>query len=123
MEGTSETTCGVCAHQHERAKPRSTDQLPEYSERRGWQVAEVYEDRISGGKNRRTGLDRLMADARRRKFDVVVVWKFDRFARSPAISCARWKTSQRSASISYQSPGPSTQARQKGRWCSRSSEQ
>jgi DNA invertase Pin-like site-specific DNA recombinase len=57
-------------------------ELPEYCGRRGWQVAEVYEDRASGGKDSRSGLDRLMADARRRKFDVVVVWKFDRFARS-----------------------------------------
>jgi len=57
-------------------------ELREYCGRRGWQVAEVYEDRISGGKDRRAGLDRLMADAKRRKFDVIVVWKFDRFARS-----------------------------------------
>lgn len=57
-------------------------ELPEYCARRGWQVADTYDDRISGGKDRRSGLDRLMADAKRRKFDVVVVWKFDRFARS-----------------------------------------
>lgn len=57
-------------------------ELPEYCARRGWKVIEVYEDRMSGGKDRRPGLDRLMADARRRKFDVVVVWRFDRFARS-----------------------------------------
>ena len=57
-------------------------ELPEYCQRRGWQVAEVYEDHISGGKDRRPALDRLIADAKRRKFDVVVVWKFDRFARS-----------------------------------------
>jgi DNA invertase Pin-like site-specific DNA recombinase len=57
-------------------------ELPEYCGRRGWKVAEVYEDRVSGGKDKRSGLDRLTADARRRKFDVVVVWKFDRFARS-----------------------------------------
>jgi DNA invertase Pin-like site-specific DNA recombinase len=46
-------------------------ELPEYCRHRGWQVAEVYEDRISGGKHRRAGLDRLMSDAKRRKFDVV----------------------------------------------------
>src|SRR4051812_37558461 len=57
-------------------------ELPEYCQRRGWQVSEVYEDHVSGGKDRRTGLDRLIADAKRRKFDVVVVWRFDRFARS-----------------------------------------
>ncbi len=57
-------------------------ELPEYSERRGWQVVQTYFDAVSGGKDKRPALDRLMADARRRKLDVVVVWKFDRFARS-----------------------------------------
>ncbi len=42
-------------------------ELPEYCGRRGWDVAAVYEDRVSGAKDRRTGLDRLIADARRRK--------------------------------------------------------
>ena len=37
---------------------------------------------MSGSKERRPELDRLMADAHRRRFDVVAVWKFDRFARS-----------------------------------------
>jgi DNA invertase Pin-like site-specific DNA recombinase len=49
---------------------------------RGWEVHAVYSDRMSGSKERRPGLDRLMADAKRGKFDVVVVWRFDRFARS-----------------------------------------
>jgi len=55
----------------------------EYCDRRGWAVAGEYVDEgISGTKERRPELDRLMADAQRRRFDVVVVWKFDRFARS-----------------------------------------
>jgi DNA invertase Pin-like site-specific DNA recombinase len=37
---------------------------------------------ISGAREKRPELDRLMADAHRRRFDAVVVWKFDRFARS-----------------------------------------
>jgi DNA invertase Pin-like site-specific DNA recombinase len=37
---------------------------------------------ISGSKERRPELDRLMADAHRRRFEVVAVWRFDRFARS-----------------------------------------
>ena len=49
---------------------------------RGLEVVHEYNDRISGAKARRPGLDQLMADARRRKFDVVVVWAFDRMARS-----------------------------------------
>ena len=58
------------------------NELPEYCERRGWTVLETYEDRLSGGKDRRPSLDRLMEDARRRRFDVVACWRFDRFARS-----------------------------------------
>jgi DNA invertase Pin-like site-specific DNA recombinase len=57
-------------------------ELPECCERRGWQAVDTYIDTISGGKDRRPALDRLMAVAKRRKFDVVVVWRFDRFARS-----------------------------------------
>ncbi len=49
---------------------------------RSWQLHDVYSDRISGAKERRPGLDHMMADARRGRFDVVVVWRFDRFARS-----------------------------------------
>jgi DNA invertase Pin-like site-specific DNA recombinase len=58
-------------------------ELREYAERRGWTVAGEYVDiGISGTKDRRPELDRLMTDAHRRRFDVVAVWKFDRMARS-----------------------------------------
>ena len=57
-------------------------ELREYIERRGWQIAEIYTDTVSGTKKSRPGLDKLMGDAARRRFDVVVVWRFDRFARS-----------------------------------------
>jgi DNA invertase Pin-like site-specific DNA recombinase len=60
-----------------------TRELREYCDRRGWTVAGEYVDvGISGTKEKRPELDRLMQDAHRRRFDVVVVWKFDRFARS-----------------------------------------
>lgn len=60
-----------------------TRELREYCERRGWTVASEYVDTgISGTKDRRPELDRLNTDAHRRRFDCVVVWKFDRFARS-----------------------------------------
>jgi DNA invertase Pin-like site-specific DNA recombinase len=60
-----------------------TRELKEFIERRGWQLAGEYVDiGISGTKEKRPELDRLMADAHRRRFDCVVVWKFDRFARS-----------------------------------------
>jgi DNA invertase Pin-like site-specific DNA recombinase len=58
-----------------------TRELSEYCERRGWQLAGEYVDvGISGTKEKRPELDRLMADAHRRRFDVVAVWKFDRMA-------------------------------------------
>jgi DNA invertase Pin-like site-specific DNA recombinase len=68
-----------------------TRELREYCERRGWTIAgegegggggEYVDIGISGTKESRPELDRLMADAHRRRFDAVVVWKFDRFARS-----------------------------------------
>ena len=49
---------------------------------RGWRLFRVYSDRVSGAKERRPGLDALLKDARRGEFDAVVVWRFDRFARS-----------------------------------------
>ena len=57
--------------------------LRDYAERRGFNVVEEYRDeRISGGQESRPALDRLMKDARGRKFDLVIVARFDRFARS-----------------------------------------
>lgn len=58
-------------------------ELREYCERRGWPIAGEYIDAgVSGAKDSRPQLNTLMADAHRRRFDAVVVWKFDRFARS-----------------------------------------
>src|ERR1700732_4603785 len=60
-----------------------TREIREYCERRGWQIAGEYVDAgISGAKDSRPELNKLMADAHRRRFDAVIVWKFDRFARS-----------------------------------------
>ena len=47
---------------------------------REWRFIRSYADRASGAKERRPGLDTLLADARRGLLDVVVVWRFDRFA-------------------------------------------
>ena len=57
-------------------------ELRAYARRRGFKVVEEYVDQASGIKERRPGLDALMDDARRRRFDAVLVWKLDRFARS-----------------------------------------
>ena len=49
---------------------------------RGFEIVGEYSDTISGSKAKRPGLDRLMSDARRGRFDVVLMWAFDRMARS-----------------------------------------
>ena len=57
-------------------------ELRQYSESRGWEYV-VYRDKgQSGAKNDRPALNAMLSDLRRRKFDVVVVWKLDRLARS-----------------------------------------
>jgi DNA invertase Pin-like site-specific DNA recombinase len=57
--------------------------LREYIDRRGWKLTEEYIDEgVSGSRERRPALDRLMVGAKRRAFDAVVVFRFDRFARS-----------------------------------------
>jgi DNA invertase Pin-like site-specific DNA recombinase len=60
-----------------------TRELKAFAEVRGWQtVGEYVDEGFSGAKDRRPQLDRLMADAAKRRFDVIAVWRFDRFARS-----------------------------------------
>ena len=58
-------------------------EVREYCARRGWEIAGEYVDRgISGSKERRPELDRLLRDCRKRRVDAVVVYRYDRFARS-----------------------------------------
>ena len=57
-------------------------ELRQYITARGWELGAVYEDAMSGSKSSRPGLNRLMADARARRIDAVLVWKLDRFGRS-----------------------------------------
>ena len=56
--------------------------LKDYASKRGYTIYHIYEDIISGAARERKALDLLMDDARKRKFAIVLVWKFDRFARS-----------------------------------------
>jgi DNA invertase Pin-like site-specific DNA recombinase len=65
--------------QHTEAQERA---LREYIQRRGWLQHKIYRDKRTGTAASRPGLDELLKDCRRRALDVVVVWKFDRFARS-----------------------------------------
>jgi DNA invertase Pin-like site-specific DNA recombinase len=56
--------------------------LRQMAAQRGFEIVQEYTDRICGAKARRPGLDAMMADGRRGKFDVVLVWASDRIARS-----------------------------------------
>lgn len=72
------------------ARVSTLDQEPEnqlrelrrYVEARGWTAVEYLDRGVSGAKDRRPALDQLVADARRRRFDVVVCWRLDRLGRN-----------------------------------------
>ena len=58
-------------------------ELREYAQRRGWQIAHEYVDRgVCGAKEQRPALDKLWSDCRKRLIDAVIVYRYDRFARS-----------------------------------------
>src|ERR1700730_916365 len=72
------------------ARVSTVDQEPEnqlqelrrYVEARSWRAVEYVDRGVSGAKERRPALDQLVADARRRRFDVVVCWRLDRLGRN-----------------------------------------
>lgn len=56
--------------------------LRQLAKQRGYEIVHEYTDTISGAKSKRPGLDQLTVDAHRHRFDVVMIWSFDRLARS-----------------------------------------
>jgi DNA invertase Pin-like site-specific DNA recombinase len=58
------------------------DELRQVAAQRQWAATEYVDDGVSGSKDSRPALDRMMADARAGRLDLVAVWRFDRFARS-----------------------------------------
>jgi DNA invertase Pin-like site-specific DNA recombinase len=72
------------------ARVSTLDQEPEnqltelrrYVAARGWTATEYVDKGVSGTKDRRPALDRLLADARRRRIDAVICWRLDRLGRS-----------------------------------------
>lgn len=68
---------------HEQSTDMQLRELHSYCQARRLEVSRDYVDNgISGAEQSRPALNQLMADARKRRFDAVVVWRFDRFARS-----------------------------------------
>ncbi len=57
-------------------------ELRRYVAARGWTAAEYVDRGVSGAKDRRPALDTVLRDARRRRFDVLVVWRLDRLGRN-----------------------------------------
>jgi DNA invertase Pin-like site-specific DNA recombinase len=73
----------VSTKQHGQDPETQLVALRQFASHKGYIICEEYVDHgWSGAKERRPALDRLLADARNKKFDVVLVWRFDRFARS-----------------------------------------
>lgn len=73
----------VSTKQHGQDPETQLMPLRDFAKARQWEVGATYVDLgWSGSKERRPQLDRMMADARRKQFDAVLVWRFDRFARS-----------------------------------------
>jgi DNA invertase Pin-like site-specific DNA recombinase len=68
----------------DRGQNPDTQLLPlrEYAERRGFPIVAEYVDHASGARSDRAEYQAMLAAARRREFDVLLVWKYDRFARS-----------------------------------------
>jgi DNA invertase Pin-like site-specific DNA recombinase len=58
------------------------DELRQYAKFKKWQIVGTFSDTISGIRDKRPALDRMMAEARKGAFDVILIWKFDRFARN-----------------------------------------
>jgi|SRR5450755_1368348 len=67
----------------EQSTVMQVEELRAFCVRRGWDVVEEFTDTgVSGSREFRPALNRLLADARRRRFDTVLVYRYDRFARS-----------------------------------------
>jgi DNA invertase Pin-like site-specific DNA recombinase len=57
-------------------------ELGRYCEARGWTATEYLDEGVSGSKESRPALDRLLTDARRHRFDTLIVWRLDRLGRN-----------------------------------------
>lgn len=67
---------------HEQTPENQLAELRRYAEARQWQATEYVDHGVSGAKESRPQLDQLLKDGRRRKFDVLIVWRLDRLGRN-----------------------------------------
>jgi DNA invertase Pin-like site-specific DNA recombinase len=74
----------VSTTQHGQDVELQLQELRSVAQQRGWTTTDYSDVGISGATRDRPALDRLMSDARAGKFQIVAVWRFDRFARSTA---------------------------------------
>lgn len=74
-------------------------ELRTYCRRMRWEIVTEYTDRISGATEKRPGLDKLMDDAQRRPFDVVVVWDLSRLTRGGPATAFRYMDRLKAAGV------------------------
>ncbi len=72
----------VSRHDNDQNPENQAIKLREYASRYEWQVHDVYTDRLSGAKTSKPDLDRMLKDARARRFGAILVVRLDRLARS-----------------------------------------
>ena len=67
---------------HDQEVENQLSELRKYVEARGWEAREYIDEGVSGAVEQRPALDKLLRDAKRRRFDVLVCWRLDRLGRS-----------------------------------------
>ena len=72
----------VRASKQEQTTEQQTELLKEYCKKEDLEIYETYEEKISGAKTSRAELDKMLQDMRDKKFNAIVVWKYDRMGRS-----------------------------------------
>lgn len=82
MEQTKKVGLYVRVSSTEQSVGMQEDELLEYAKSRGWSVFRVYKDSATGTNDKRQALRDVMKDAKARRFDILAVWKLDRFFRS-----------------------------------------
>ena len=78
-------------------------ELRRFAESQGWQIVQEYVDHESGGRATRKGFQRMFADARQRRFDVLLFWALDRLTREGASATLQYLTQLDSYGVGFRS--------------------